>query len=504
MPSAWGDDCPSATQTNGNVVTTQIPVIIVGAGPVGLLLALRLAQSGIQSVVLEKLSSLNNAPRAIGYYGPVHKVFQEIGLYDRIACDGMPCGGYVWRTLPIEEKEDIQGETDKPRRTKRLGDILGTNNMGRRNEEGQFEPGNYTIQLAQSKLSKLMLDAAAETGLSETLWNHEVLAIEQDASGVTVAVRHLGETKKLHGRFLVGCDGGRSTVRKLLNISFSGHSWPERFLATDVVRTAPVVADPPVHFVVDPKYWAVVTPLEPVEAGKPGLWRYSMAVPALPDDDDTKAGNQPLTDEQVVEPEYVRSLLKRQIDGPADQEFTLVNFSLYKMHQLVASTMRRGNCFLAGDSAHINNPIGGLGLCTGLLDADALHQTLEIAFSLPHASEIAQTNGVHSPYKPIPAIAKAENANAGMVVDLDSLFTRYSMERRRVFQNIIHPFSSANKMRLHSGRPEDIGREDWYLLALQRKDAEELKSIHSPLHEQWRTDMWRFQSTWLLKKGLRI
>ena len=496
-----------SSQSNGETINStpssvmQFPVIIVGAGPVGLLLALRLAQRGIHCVVLEKESVLNDAPRAIGYYGPVHKVFQEIGLYDRIVSDGMPCGGYIWRTLPTDEVDETGV------RVKKLGTPIGLNNMGRRNQKGQYEPGNFTIQLAQTKLSKLLLDVAVKTGYCKILWNHRVSSLEQDETGVSVKAHYNDQHTTINGQYLVGCDGGRSTIRKLLNIRLQGHSWPERFLATDVIRTAPVVGDPPVHFVIDPRYWAVVTPLEPVEAGKPGLWRYSMAVPARPKDGEHDSDNEPLTDEQVVEPSYVRALLERQIDGPVDGNFSVLRHSLYKMHQLVTSTMHRGRCFLAGDSAHINNPIGGLGLCTGLLDADALYQTLEIAISCSDASSRTKDPAIKNGSAPVQEkqvsklnhrlINGDDQSSLALDVDLGALFSRYSTERRRVFQNVIHPFSSANKMRLHAGNPEDVAKEDWYLLALQRQDPDELKAIHKPLYENWRTDMWKFQSSWL-------
>ncbi|OTA99250.1 hypothetical protein M426DRAFT_257256 [Hypoxylon sp. CI-4A] len=423
-----------------------IPVIIVGAGPVGLLLALRLAQSNIRSIVLEQETALGTAPRAIGYYGPVHNVFKEAGIYEQVATEGMPSGGYVWRTLP---KEDENG-------TKTLGSVLGQNIMSRPDSDGRYKICSYSIQLAQSRLAEIILEKATKTGLTEVLWDQRVTGLSQDERGVTVATTSSsGESRSFRGLYLAGCDGGKSNIRKLLGIRLAGHSWPERFIATDVLRTAPVVADIAVHFTVDPKYWGVVTPLEHVKAGTPGLWRYSMAVPAYEEAED---GTQTtLTDEQVLEPSYVDSLLLRQIDGPRPSDHVVVRKSLYKMHQLLASTMHRGRCFLAGDAAHINNPIGGLGLCTGLLDADALHQAFEI---------VRQT------------------------IDPQAVFARYSAERRRVFQNIIHPYSSANKTRLHSANPEDTAREDWYFQALRREDPKELAEIHAPLSNAWRTNLW--------------
>jgi hypothetical protein len=161
------------------------------------------------------------------------------------------------------------------------------------------------------------------------------------------------------------------------------------------------------------------------------------------------------------------------------------------MHQLLASTMHRGRCFLAGDAAHINNPIGGLGLCTGLLDADALHQALKIVFSfqsLPQQSRLPHLNGTSS---------KTGLKNPShLSVDPQAVFTRYSSERRRVFQNIIHPYSSANKTRLHGGDPDETARQDWYFEALARGDPQELQNIHGPLYSGWRTNMWAFLPEW--------
>ncbi|KAI2470681.1 FAD/NAD(P)-binding domain-containing protein [Annulohypoxylon bovei var. microspora] len=449
-----------------------IPVIIVGAGPVGLLLALRLAQSNIRSIVLEQETTLGAAPRAIGYYGPVHNVFKEAGIYDQVAKEGMPSGGYVWRTLPTEDQKG----------TKTLGSVLGQNIMCRPDSDGRYKICTYSIQLAQCRLAEIMLEEATKTGLTEVLWGHRVTDLSQDESGVTItAVSGQGASRSLRGLYLAGCDGGKSNVRKLLGIRLAGHSWPERFIATDVLRTAPIVADPPVHFTVDPRYWGVVTPLEHVKPGTRGMWRYSMAVPAYEEADD---GSQiALTDDQVLEPSYTNSLLLRQMDGPRPTDHVVVRKSLYKMHQLLASTMHRGRCFLAGDAAHINNPVGGLGLCTGLLDADALYQTFEIVFSLEEGDQ-------KNPHGPTTNGVRGPGYGSRRTINPQALFSQYSSERRRVFQNIIHPYSSANKTRLHSADPEDTAREDWYFQALRRGDPKELESIHAPLYNGWRTDMW--------------
>lgn len=493
MPS---DSIPSDQGLEHPLTVIEAPVIIVGAGPVGLLLALRLAQSRIRSIVLEKDASLNEAPRAIGYYGPVHKVFQEIGLYDRISREGMPSGGYVWRKLPVNENiVDINGSHT----VKSLGPIIGRNTMSKPDHTGDYPIGHHSIQLAQADLARILIEEATMTGFSQVIWSHEVTKLEQDHQGVTIITKNPQKlSKTFRCQYLVGCDGAKSTVRKLLGIRYSGHSWPERFIATDILRVAPVVSEIPVHFVVDPTYWAVVTPLEPVEAGKKGLWRYSMAVPAQLGNDEKDV--LPLSDEQVLQEDYVNSLLSRQIDGPVPAQFEVVQKSLYKMHQLVADTMHRGRCFLAGDSAHINNPIGGLGLCTGLLDADALHQVLEIAFSFPvWQPKTGCANNTDEPH--ISENPETSAPGIQLHVDLPSLFSRYSDERRRVFQNVIHPYSSANKLRLSAGDPDEVAREDWYLQALRRADPEELREIHKPLYDSWRTDIWKLLRSTMHKEN---
>ena len=313
---------------------SQEDIIIAGAGPVGLLLALRLAQQNIQTLVLEMNGNLNQAPRAIGYFGPTHHVFQEAGIYDKVAKDGMPSGGFCWR-LPLVD--DGSGG-------KLLGPIIAKNVMSKPDEKGEWPLGGYSIQLAQDKLSAILLEALEKTGKSKVLWNHKVSGLIQDARGVTVTAETSDGVSEYHGSYLVGADGGKSNVRKLLQIRLSGHSWPERFVATDIIRTTTDVTALPVHFTVDPLKWAVITPLERVVAGHRNLWRYSMAVsdPSIPD-------------EEVMSPEYVDKLILDQLDGPRPSDHVVKRKSLYKMHQLIASTMTKGRCFLIGDAAHINN-----------------------------------------------------------------------------------------------------------------------------------------------------
>ncbi|EUC43353.1 hypothetical protein COCMIDRAFT_7220 [Bipolaris oryzae ATCC 44560] len=303
------------------------------------------------------------------------------------------------------------------------------------------------IIFMQGLLVEMLLEAAKKTKIVDVHFDTHIKGFEQDQYGVTVKVEASGETQTFRSQYLVGCDGARSTIRKSLGVSFSGHSWPERLVAADVRRTVPSLERLPAHFVVDKVHWGVVLPLEEIVPGKPGLWRYAMAVP-----DDT------LTIEEIENPKYVNELLLKYLDGPRPAEYTLVRHRAYRLHQLLASTMYRNRVLLAGDAAHVNNPVGGLGLCTGLLDVDLLSQVLDLIIN----------HDYHDP---------------------QDLLAEYSAARRFVFQALVSPISSANKLRLHESDPDDAAREDWFLRILRRGIPQEIGKAHAPLQQFWRTDI---------------
>ncbi|KAL2783264.1 hypothetical protein BJX66DRAFT_349675 [Aspergillus keveii] len=415
--------------------TEQTPIIIVGAGPVGLLLALLLARKKIRSVVLEKNDSLDTSPRGVVHYPPVLEVFKDAGIYDTVLERGLCSAGTHWRKAAIiDEKGD-----------RALGPIIATLETSKPKSDGTFDEGTFSVIFVQGQLVKLLLEEVRQTGLVQVLFKTPVSNIEEDSSGITVNVEAAEGPRILKSQYVVGCDGGKSTVRKLLGIKFSGHAWPERLLATDVERIIPKVEPPMSYFTVDRVNWGIITPLESITAGKPGLWRYAMPVP-----DDS------LTDEEALDLKYVNELLLKYVDGPKSPAPVIVRKRLYRMQQLLATTMHRGRVALAGDAAHLNNPVGGLGLCTGLLDVDILSQALDLILN----------HDFHDP---------------------QGLLEEYSSARRFVFQNFVDPISAANKLRLQHSDPDAVGREDWYLRALVRREPEELAIIHRPFFQAWRT-----------------
>ncbi|PVH83854.1 FAD/NAD(P)-binding domain-containing protein [Cadophora sp. DSE1049] len=429
---------PTSQADQGQEKETNI--LIIGGGPVGLLLALLLAKKGMRSAVLESLPSTNPSPRAIAYSGPTHQVFQDAGIYDDIVSHSACTDGFSWRK-PLQG--DGKGGYE-------LGPVLAEWIMGKQGADGKCVPGEFVIQYPQSDLGKLLRRKLEETGLVTLHFSSTLKGLTQDASSVVATVKTHGTTRTIRAKYAVGCDGGQSFTRKLLGIKLIGHNWPERFLTTDVLRVAPVLPEPSIIYIMDPKIWAISTPLGPVKLGEPQLWRYSMNVP-----DDS------MPDEEVVKPENIDKLLLQHIDGPRPSSHKVVDQNLYRMSQFVATTMFRGRCFLAGDAAHTTNPIGGLGLCTGILDADALAQAFDLALNKYSDKPEAQQH----------------------------IFATYSDARRRVFQLHVSPFSSSSKLRLHSQDAEQTAAEDWYLRTLRSGNEEAIKKLHEPLLGHWRSDI---------------
>ena len=208
----------------------------------------------------------------------------------------------------------------------------------------------YRVQCEQSKLTRILQQQLSAKAEFELQFNARVQDVTQLRSGVEVAIERNGGTERRSGRWLIGADGARSDVRRATGIEFPGFTWPERFL---VVSTPfdfhGVIPDlVAVSYVADPERWHFLLQI-------PGLCRVMFPIAAHE------------SDELALNADFAQSLMAAVVPGISN--YDIAHTTLYKVHQRVAETFRRGRVFLAGDAAHINNPLGGMGMNGGIHDA---------------------------------------------------------------------------------------------------------------------------------------
>ncbi|KAL4878106.1 FAD/NAD(P)-binding domain-containing protein [Aspergillus karnatakaensis] len=413
---------------------TTLPVLIAGAGPVGCFVAYRLGRAGILVRVFEKESDLPYTPRAVGYYGATQTVLQESGLYDLVRSEGFVTAGLCWRTPPVPNSSG----------GKSLGRMIAKQPLCAPGDEVRACPSGL-LNLRQSELTKLLLREALATGKVTVDYNSEVTSIEQSSNSVTVSLNGTSDSTII-GSYLVGADGDKSAVRKILATPCLGHTWPERLISTDVELLNDV--DPIYHtvYIIGLKNYTIMTPLTPPVLGERSLWRCTIAVPP----EDTRS------DDELSRDEVILGFYEEVVAGPRPLAATIRARSVYRIHQRLVPTMRKGRCVLAGDAAHLNNPYGAMGLNTGLLDGDALAEAL------------------------IMILQEGKS---------DELLTVYSDARRKVFQTFVDPTTTANKLRLHAPDPAAAAYDDEYFRSMQDPTAEVLADAARPYFETWRTDM---------------
>lgn len=319
-------------------------VIVAGAGPVGAVAALAAAQRGFGVTVIERNSGIatDSAPRAATFHPSTLELIDEIGVIDDFKAVGLVCRYF-----------DYWDKTTETLVARMDHDVLRDDT-----------PFPYVVQTEQHKLVRIVLDRLRAMPDVRVLLGWSIDEIGQDADGVTARVRAEdgGATEVVRGAWLFGCDGGRSTVRKAIGTEFEGYTWPERFavLTTGHDFGTEMGCSRRSYFA-DPDQW--VNLFKVAGDDLRGRWRVVFA--ARPDQTDEEA----LGDAHA---ERVMSAIH-----PAAGPRPLVHRNIYNVHQRVAASFRSGRVFLAGDAAHVNNPIGGLGLNCGVHDALELVRTVD-------------------------------------------------------------------------------------------------------------------------------
>jgi 3-(3-hydroxy-phenyl)propionate hydroxylase/6-hydroxy-3-succinoylpyridine 3-monooxygenase len=310
----------------------QDEVLIVGAGPVGLLNALGLARMGIKVTVLEREPRILDSPRAVVYHWCVLPGIERLGLLEEAKTIGFPKQDYCYLVFKTQEKicwslQALAAVTQHP----------------------------YNVHLGQDKLGELALEHLKRLPNVTIHWNTRFTGLAQDRQGVTAtAVGPAGQIEFRVG-WVIGADGARSGVREALGLPFEGITWPERFVATNIRYDFERYGYMRATLMIDPRYGAIIAKID-----NTGLWRCTYCESAeLPED-------------QVLQrmPDYFRVILG------AEANYELVQYSPYRMHQRAATRFRVGRVLLAGDAAHATNPTGGLGLTSGLFDTFVLYEAL--------------------------------------------------------------------------------------------------------------------------------
>ncbi len=302
-------------------------VLIAGAGPVGLVAAAQLVRQKISVTVLEAGNDLSGESRASTFHPPTLDMLDDLGVARQLIDEGLKAPKLQYRS----KKDGVIAQFD-------FGEIA----------DRTRHP--YRVQSEQFKLTRILLEHLRNASHFRIEFGARLENVRQDNDGVQVSVR-VGDREEIRtGRWLIGADGARSEVRRSLGIEFEGFTWPEHFL---VLSTSfdfdAVISDlVSVNYVADPECWQFLLRI-------PGMWRVMFPVP------------QDVGDEAALTPEFGQSLLARVVPGV--KSFEILHTTLYRVHQRVAKQFRLGRAFLAGDAAHINNPLGGMGMNGGIHDA---------------------------------------------------------------------------------------------------------------------------------------
>jgi 3-(3-hydroxy-phenyl)propionate hydroxylase len=215
-------------------------------------------------------------------------------------------------------------------------------------------PYPFAVQCEQHKLAAMAIERLRKFSHATIEFSARVTGLSQSGDGVEIEVETGDGARKVAGSYLIGCDGGRSTVRKALNIEFEGYTHPERFLilttSFDIGTMFPGCTR---NYLSDPDDWFSLFKVS--GDGEGPLWRVLSAT------------RPEQTDDELMNPAATEARLQRFL--PKDAPYPVVHRNLYNVHQRVAASFRKGRVFLAGDSAHVNNPLGGLGLNFGIHDA---------------------------------------------------------------------------------------------------------------------------------------
>ena len=323
------------TQTKANA-----RVVIVGAGPVGMVCALALHRRGVAVTVFEQEPAPVEDQRAASLHPSTLEMLDQIGVTKKILPLGLVSSAYRFHD---RVSNAVVAEFD----------------LGLMRDE---LPYPFVLQYEQYKLTASIAEEYGNADDFDVRFSHSLTGLTEYADGVDVEVSTPFGPERILASYVIGCDGGRSTVRKLASIEFEGFTYPERFIKIATSFDFGTVNNKVVfrNYFSDPHEWCNLFKVQ----GKspPGLWRAIFPIQSEE------------TDEAVLDPDRIEQRLQKFFPKSGRYEVEYVN--VYGAHQRVAACFRTGRLLLAGDSAHVNNPIGGMGMNGGIHDGINLAEKL--------------------------------------------------------------------------------------------------------------------------------
>jgi 3-(3-hydroxy-phenyl)propionate hydroxylase len=309
-------------------------VVVAGAGPVGTTIATLLAKAGVSVILLEAGADCAQDLRASTFHPPTLEMLDEIGITKMLLDKGLKAPVYHWRDR--QSGEAIAFDMAE------LADVTRY---------------PFRIQCEQYHLSRALAEGLEAWPNADLRFNSRLLTFEQDDAGVNLSVETMTGIERIRADFLIGADGANSIVRKWLGTEFDGFTYPERFLtlSTDVELADYLPNLALVNYVSDPEEWLVLLRV-------PSVWRVLVPVNGSVDEAD-------LLSEANKNGIFAR-LLGDGVDVQTHHR------TLYRVHQRVAKSFRQGRVALVGDASHLNNPLGGFGMNSGIHDAFNLFEKL--------------------------------------------------------------------------------------------------------------------------------
>jgi 2-polyprenyl-6-methoxyphenol hydroxylase-like FAD-dependent oxidoreductase len=305
-------------------------VLIVGAGPTGLVLAISLARRGIAVRIIDKNSGPGQASRAMAVHARTLEFYRQLGFADAVVNLGIRI-----ETIHLREHGDDIAE-------------LPLKDIG-----AGLSPYPFVLAFPQDDHERFLVEQLTASGVAVE-WNTELESFTQDEWGVRAVLEHGADRITASCTYLCGCDGARSRVRESLKLDFSGGTYQHLYYVADVQTAGPANPDLIAHLGVNT--FALMLPVR-----SRGMQRLigimPEGAPEVPTFDDVRPTLEPLLGIRVEQVNW---------------------FSTYRVHHRVAAHFRVSRCFIAGDAAHIHSPAGGQGMNTGIGDA------VNLAWKLAH------------------------------------------------------------------------------------------------------------------------